>query len=140
MLVRPFAHLCTHSCIRSWQSTIPKGKNSSVLDYEVFKISYPSRHGAASIHCLRCSITILGVVCRVIAIGAIQACPTLRLLPTLRGWGTVKCAISRRQGRRIKCVGRWRTGNSQEDRNLPPAQCGAHPRIPLLGAGWVTRG
>ena len=29
---------------------------------------------------------------------------------------------------------------AQEDRNLPPAQCGAHPRMPLLGAGWVTWG
>ena len=28
----------------------------------------------------------------------------------------------------------------KEDRNLPPAQCGAHPRMSLLGAGWVIEG
>lgn len=28
----------------------------------------------------------------------------------------------------------------KEDEYLPPAQCGIHPRMPLLGAGPVTGG
>ena len=28
----------------------------------------------------------------------------------------------------------------EEDRNLPPAQCGAYPRMPLLGCGLGDRG
>lgn len=51
--------------------------------------------------------------------------PDLTAIESLGAWKVRRFEVLRNE--RVLAV--------QEDRNLPPAQCGPHPRIPHLGAG-----